>query len=146
MKNKLLNSIILASILCFGSLANAFTLELKAGPPGAGAGGTNPVGLPPGAADLEIGLETVDQWHYSLGLVPGLLAGKRFYQGDFFGSLGAGLVFTINGPGLGPYLGVGFKRGEKSGVSFVAEFKQAIGYLERLVAPYALRIGASYGF
>ena len=126
--------------------ARAFLLEVKAGPPGAGTGGTNPLSIPPGVTDLEFTYISNSTFQYTLSLVPGLIAGKRFYHGHYFGTLGGGLLFTANGAGFGPYVGMGYRTKRNKDFHFVAEFKQAIGFLEHYIAPYAMRIGVAYGF
>ena len=134
-------------VLCtLSHKARAFSLEVKAGPPGVGAGGTNPVGIPPSAADLEFSWVTENRWQYTLAVVPGLLMGKRYYHGDFYGGVGGGLLFSINGGGLGAYTALGYRSHTKEGLKFLAEFKQSLGIGEKILSPYALRMGAGYDF
>lgn len=133
------------SLLSLSTIAHAGDLEFKIGPPGVGAGGTNPVSIPPTIADIEANYLT-DDWQYTFSVAPGMLMGKRFYNKNYFGTLGGGLIFNANGFGIGPYVGLGYRSGGSNGLSFVAEFKQALGYSSRWISPYAFRMGVGYAF
>lgn len=139
--------LILLVLSLSASLAHASALELKLGPAGIGSGGTNPAGIPPTATDIDITYLTQDAWQYTFSVSPGILLGKRFTQGNFFGTIGGGLIINGNGIGAGPYSGLGYKAKFGTNGAFVAEFKQAIGFSsEHILLPYAFRIGVSYEF
>lgn len=137
-----------AATLCFAGLiclistsdpAQAGTLMLRFGPASAGTGGSNPLSLPPSAADTEIAWLTDSKWETSLSIVPGLLIGKRHQVNQFYVGLGGGLVIDANGVGLGPYSSFGWEIGSKFKFGF--EYKQALGLTGAgVIFPYALRM------
>lgn len=124
--------------------AMASSISATLGPPGFGGGGTNPVGIPPSAFDLDLAYEN-DRGHiYSLAVVPGFFVGKRHYKDSFFGGYGAGLIFHTGGLAPGIYTSLGYRATITGGLDFLMEFKQGLGIDRGLVRPYALRIGAMY--
>jgi hypothetical protein len=124
--------------------AIAGPLTLRMGPPGVGTGGTNPVGIPPSAQDLDISYVTKSGWETSLSVVPGLFLGKRLdFKGPYM-SLGGGVALSANGVGPGPYSAFGYDIGSGS-FRFNIEYKQALGVTTSgIVAPYALRVGIAW--
>ncbi len=132
----------LTSISSFA--AGGRSLTLRMGPPGVGTGGTNPVGIPPGPTDIELGYVTSSKWEFSAAAVPGLLLGKRFdFKGAYMGA-GGGLIISANGVGIGPYTSFGFELGSGT-LRFNMEYKQAIGITQSgLVSPYAVRAGVAW--
>lgn len=132
-----------AVILLTAQTATAGLWTLRVGPPAVGGGGSNPVGLPPSAPDLELNYMTENNWETSLSVVPGVLYGKRFDIGNFYVGLGGGLIISGNGSGFGPYSSFGWESGGR--FRFSVEYKQALGITSSgLVSPYALRLGAGF--
>lgn len=129
-----------------GEVARAGVVELKLGPAGAGMGGANPLSLPPVATDLEASYVTDSGLEFNLSVVPGIFVGQRFHEGSFYGSLGAGVAIDVNGAGVGVYSALGWMSPLSSGNGVLVEFKQAVGYGERAIFPYALRIGLQREF
>lgn len=127
------------------SAAYAGVLVTKFGPAAVGNGGSNPLGIPPGPADLELAWISASNWETSLSIVPGLLVGKRHTMGNYYVGLGGGIVFNANGAGLGPYSSFGWQSDGPFILSF--EFKQALGFTSAgIISPYALRMGVGYAF
>ena len=127
-------------------ISMAKTLTIHVGPPSIGAGGSNPVSIPPiQPVEYEIVYVTDKDREWSVGLVPGILYGTRFYQNNFYVGIGGGLVISVNGGGPGIYSSFGVNLGQS--IQFNFEFKKAIG-LEfsstSLVSPYALRMGVTF--
>ena len=127
------------------SVLRAGVLLTKFGPAAVGNGGSNPLGIPPGPADLELAWVSAGNWETSLSIVPGLLIGKRHTMGNYYVGLGGGVVIDANGAGLGPYSSFGWQSDGPFILSF--EFKQAIGFTSvGMISPYALRTGIGYAF
>lgn len=128
--------------------SNAKTLTIHVGPPSVGAGGSNPISIPPvQPVEYEVVYLTDKDREWSVGLVPGLLYGARFYQNPFYVGLGGGLVISVNGGGPGIYSSFGVNLGQS--IQFNFEFKKALGLnlgSTSLVSPYALRMGVSFPF
>lgn len=141
---KILTSCGLTLSLLLPNISYAGIMNFRLGPPGVGTGGTNPVGLPPGAPDLELGYVTNSKWETSASIVPGIFLGKRIdFKGPYV-SLGGGIAISANGVGPGPYSAFGYDFGSGP-VRFNVEYKQAIGFTSNgLVNPYALRIGIAW--
>lgn len=136
-----------AAWTCLGTTGTASASELIArfGPAATGNGGPNPLGIPPGAADVELSYVTDGKTEINLSVVPGLFVGKRYEKSDLYASGGGGLVITGNGTALGGYAAVGFERGDT--IKFNVDFKQALGLAGTgLISSYALRVGAGYAF
>lgn len=117
---------------------------LHVGPVSVGAGGSNPISIPPlQVIEYEFVWINAKQRELTIGIVPGLLYGQRFYlspNGPYV-SGGGGLVFDLNGIGPGIYAALGYDLCA-SVVCFNMEYKKALGLTTRtLIAPYALRIG-----
>lgn len=133
-------------LLFLAQSAYPFGLILRMGPVSLGNGGSNPLGMPPNAQDLELGLVTANNWEFNLGL-PGLLAGYRSVaKWGGYVATGGGIVIDANGVGPGMYAAFGYDVGWKTfKVNF--EYKQAIGITSAaLISPYAVRIGAGLWF
>lgn len=115
------------------------------GPPSLGTGGSNPLGLPPSAVDVELSHISSSSWETSLSIVPGLLVGKRQDFGNCYVTMGGGLIINANGVGPGPYTAFGW---ESDGTfRYGIEYKQALGITGRgLISPYAIRAGLGYVF
>lgn len=129
-------------LLATTSYAGSWTLRI--GPAASGAGGTNPVGIPPGIQDLDIDYLTSSKWETSVSIFPGILVGKRLEFGGPYVSLGGGLVVSQNGIGPGPYSAFGWDIGSGSW-RFNMEYKQAIGFTSSgVTGPYAVRIGVAW--
>jgi hypothetical protein len=137
--------IILCSLLLgLGKSAFAGVVNLRLGPPGVGTGGTNPLGIPPGPTDIELGYVSQSKWETSISAVPGLFLGKRLDFSGPYMSLGGGIAISANGVGPGPYAAFGYDFG-KSKFRFNVEYKQAIGFTSsNIINPYALRIGVAW--
>lgn len=141
---RILSCLGFAFSLVLPSVMQAGIMNFRLGPPGVGTGGTNPVGLPPGASDLEFGYVTASKWETSASVVPGIFLGKRIdFKGPYV-SLGGGIAISANGVGPGPYSAFGYDFGSGP-VRFNVEYKQAIGFTSGgIVNPYALRIGLAW--
>jgi hypothetical protein len=143
-------SIALCFVVSFFGLSSplqAGSLGLLLGPGNAGNGGSNPVGIPPGATDITIKYVTSGNSELTLSLVPGILFGKRFTDGGFYTGLGAGILVSASGVGLGAYSSFGYLSGSGSGIHFNAEYIQSIGANGKgWTAPGAGRIGAVWTF
>ena len=127
------------------SVSHAGVLLAKFGPAAVGNGGSNPLGMPPGPADIELAWISDTKWETSLSIVPGLLIGKRHYMGNYYVGLGGGVVIDTNGSGIGPYSSFGWQSDGPFVFSF--EFKQALGFTSSgIISPYALRTGIGYAF
>ncbi len=122
------------------------SLTVHVGPPSVGAGGSNPLSLPPlNPVEYEVVYLTDAGREWSIGLVPGILYGGRFQQGIFYVGVGGGLVISANGGGPGIYSSFGLDAGDR--IKFNIEIKQALGIdlgSTGIVSPYALRIGATF--
>lgn len=125
----------------------AGSVTLRIGPAAVGGGGPNPVGIPPGPTDVELGYVSKSMYETNIAASPGLLFGKRWLGAQgFYLSGGGGIIVSRNGVGLGGYSAFGGDFGQGT-LRFNAEFKQAIGFSSRvLISPYALRVGFSYFF
>jgi hypothetical protein len=118
---------------------------IRIGPPSVGTGGSNPLGIPPGAADIELSHISASNWETSLSVVPGMLLGKRQDFGNFYVTMGGGLIINANGVGLGPYSAFGWE--SDGSFRYGIEYKQALGLTKNgLISPYAIRAGLGYVF
>jgi hypothetical protein len=118
---------------------------IRLGPPSVGTGGSNPLGIPPGAADIELSHISSSNWETSISVVPGLLLGKRQDFGNWYVTMGGGLVINANGVGLGPYSAFGWE--SDGSFRYGIEYKQALGLTrDGLISPYAIRAGLGYVF
>lgn len=143
MKNRI-QIFMLFLLLIDSRSVNAGTLSLRMGPAGSGAGGTNPVGIPPSIQDLDIGYVTASKWESTFSVFPGLFLGKRLDFGGPYMSLGGGLVISQNGIGPGPYSAFGWDFG-KGSFRFNIEYKQALGITSNgFASPYAVRLGIAW--
>lgn len=134
----------MTSLLLINSKVDAGTLSLRIGPAASGAGGTNPVGIPPGIQDLDVGYVTASKWESTFSVFPGIFLGKRLDFGGPYMSVGGGLVISQNGIGPGPYTAFGWDIGSGS-VRFNMEYKQALGLTSSGIAgPYAVRLGIAW--
>ena len=124
------------------STSFAGSVTLRVGPPGAGDGGTNPAGLPPGPSDIELGILTDNLWETSISLVPGIFFGKRVTAGPAYVGFGGGLAISANGVGPGPYTSFGLDFGASHMIRINVEYKQALALTSNgIVSPYAVRVG-----
>jgi hypothetical protein len=136
---KLSRLLFITTLLSLSSSSLAGTLMLRFGPASAGTGGSNPLSLPPSAADTEAAWITDSKWETSLSIVPGLLIGKRHQMDRFYVGLGGGVIIDANGVGIGPYSSFGWEIG--STFKFGFEYKQALGLTSvGIIHPYALRM------
>ena len=134
----------MTSLLLMNSRVDAGTLSLRIGPAASGAGGTNPVGIPPGIQDLDVGYVTASKWESTFSVFPGIFLGKRLDFGGPYMSVGGGLVISQNGIGPGPYTAFGWDIGHGS-LRFNMEYKQALGLTSNGIAgPYAVRLGIAW--
>jgi hypothetical protein len=118
---------------------------IRLGPPSVGTGGSNPLGIPPGASDIELSHISSSNWETSISVVPGLLLGKRQDFGNWYVTMGGGLVINANGVGLGPYSAFGWE--SDGSFRYGIEYKQALGLTgDGLISPYAIRAGLGYVF
>lgn len=137
--------LILTVLLVRPSTAYAGLWMIRLGPPSAGTGGSNPLGIPPGAADIELSHISSSNWETSISVVPGLLLGKRQDFGNWYVTMGGGLVINANGVGLGPYSAFGWE--SDGSFRYGIEYKQALGLTsDGLISPYAIRAGLGYVF
>ena len=124
--------------------ANAHTYLVRFGPAGVGMGGTNPLGIPPTIADVELSMHSKSDFEYNVAIT-WLTFGHRFYKTkDFYLSAGAGLILSLSGLTPGVYTAVGsdIRLGKRSVLNF--EYKQGLGIGGSpltLISPYAIRIG-----
>lgn len=131
---------------------NTSGVSLKFGPPGAQNGHSNPLGIPPGAQDIEFTYLNKCGFEGSISIVPGPTFGVRYRGGDFFyGSVGGGLLITANAAGPGLYSAVGVNFVRPTSFNFEFEFKQGLGIGQRyknskvqVISPYAFRFGLGY--
>ena len=126
------------------ALASGYSLRF--GPPAVGAGGSNPVNLPPTLTDTQISYVTDGMLAFNLS-VTGLYFGKieRKKWGGFI-AMGAGLVLDANGAGPGVYaaFGLDFLCGW---VCLSMDYQQALGLTSGgIVSPFAWRLGVSQWF
>ncbi len=134
-----------ATLLLRPQTAFAGLWMLRLGPPSVGTGGSNPLGIPPGAADMELSHVSASNWETSLSVVPGMLLGKRQDFGNFYVTMGGGLIINANGVGLGPYSAFGWE--SDGSFRYGIEYKQALGLTKvGLISPYAIRAGLGYVF
>lgn len=117
------------------------------GPPSLGQGGSNPLSIPPiNPVDWQLVFVTNKDREWLLSLVPGLLYGQRFRLDGFYASLGAGILVTTSGLGLG----LGHAYGYESKIfashyRFIIEYRQVLGLAEYgWQFPYTFRMGISY--
>lgn len=130
--------------LSLSTTAIAGIWNLRLGPAGTGSGGTNPLGLPPGPLDVDIGYVSKTKWETTVSVMPGLFLGKRIDYAGPYVSLGGGIVVSGNGIGPGPYSAFGYDFGSGA-LRFNVEYKQALGITQSgFVSPYAVRIGVAW--
>lgn len=133
------------TLVFFTSSAFSATLGLHLGPPSLGSGGSNPLGIPPGVADVGFSYQNKSQTDFQLSLV-GIGFGKRItYKSGGYLSLGAAVPFSINGIGLGVYSIFGWQLFSlDSGISGNVEYLQMTGLSSSgIVSPFSLRIGVN---
>lgn len=120
-------------------------ITLHVGPVAGGAGGPNPISIPPtNFSEYEIVWVTKADSEYTLGVIPGIFYGKRFRSSYAYVSAGGGLVIGFNGIGPGIYTAYGI---DLCSVSFCfnLEYKRALGFTSKsLLSPYALRVGLTW--
>lgn len=118
-------------------------LTLHVGPVGAGTGGSNPISIPPSNL-LEYELVWLRKdIEYTLGVVPGILVGRRIEFGATYASFGGGVVIDANGVGVGIYSALGVDLCLRSWCGNI-ELKRALGVTRSaVIAPYALRVGVT---
>ena len=127
--------------------ARAASLTLLLGPGNAGNGGSNPLGIPPGATDIAIKYLSANNTETTVSIVPGILYGKRFDEGNFYVSIGGGALISASGLGLGAYSSFGYVANTDAGISFTAEYTQTLGANGKgWTAPGAGRLGAIWKF
>lgn len=125
----------------------ARTLHVLIGPPSIGQGGSNPVSVPPAnPVDWQFTYVTDQNSEWLVSVVPGLLWGKRFYQGGLYAALGGGLLVTSSGVGVGVDHAYGYES-----EPFLKRFRYQIEYRQVLGVgnygwqfPYTFRMGLSY--
>lgn len=115
---------------------------LRLGPPAVGQGGPNPITFSP----VEYQLQYVNAQNFEANVsFTGLFLGKRHtFANDVYVSAGGGLVLSANGVGFGVYTAFGADFFCGTNVCMSAEYIKAMGLVsDRIVSPYAIRIGAS---
>jgi hypothetical protein len=141
----ILATVFALSILLQSTEATAGLWMIRFGPPSLGTGGSNPLGLPPSAVDTELSHTSSSNWETSFSISPGLLLGKRQDFGNWYVSMGGGLIINANGVGLGPYTAFGWE--SDGSFRYGLEYKQALGLSSLgLISPYAIRAGIGYVF
>ncbi|MCX6106684.1 MAG: hypothetical protein NTY08_12720 [Proteobacteria bacterium] len=135
--------ILLLSLWCPTAFAGQHALVV--GPPIAGTGGSNPIGLPPALYDLEYSYVTDAGFETKVSVIPGLLFGYRQKTGGLYVSGGGGLISDNNGTAIGAYTAFGYITGDgASGWHWVFGYTQTIGKgsaANQIISPSALRIG-----
>lgn len=138
--------VLLIALVCQSSPAHAFGLFLRAGPPGLGNGGPNPISF--SALDFEIGHVTAGGIETSLS-VTGVLVGVRHTSSwGGYVTLGGGFVLSAAGAGPGVFTEIGADL-RCGWWCWNAALVQAAGYSSsegRLTFPYAARLGISTWF
>lgn len=147
LRRSILGTLLLAWAAALPSTAAAGGLSIRFGPPSIGTGGANPVSIPPGVIDSQLGLVSKSGIEGSLS-VTGLFVGYRhpFAWGGYV-SLGGGLA--IARLALAPAIYSAFGMDLLCGGWFCwsTEFIQAVGYGGAgLGHPYAFRTGVSTWF
>lgn len=131
-----------------GERALAGDLSFLIGPPSVGAGGANPVSVPPTAVnEWEFVWLTDSKYETTISVFPGLFFGARSETGNVYVSFGGGAVIDQNGTGPGCDAAFGFHAGKT--FRFTMELRQAVGFdfsSNTVLNPYAVRIGASLHF
>lgn len=127
-----------------------WSLNLMAGPASVGNGGSNPLGIPPGPADLGVLVTYGDRMDKEVvvSLSPGIFWGKRRYFWDgVYISLGAGLVVGSNALGTaGVMSALGYEKRTGSFL-FGADYRKALGIGGAgFVGPYAIRLVGGFVF
>lgn len=151
MNSVLRNLLVFFVFFCLGTSlvapqASAVAFVLRLGPAGVGFGGTNPMGIPPTAADVELSMITAKNLEFNAGL-PGLVGGYRAVtKWGGYVALGGGLVWNTNGLGPGAYSAFGIDFGGKL-FKMNLEYKQTVGVTSNdVIAPHALRFGGGFWF
>ncbi len=129
------------------SQVHAEQLNVLIGPPSLGQGGSNPVSIPPfNPVDWQLTYVTEEQHEWVVSLVPGLLFGQRFTYENLYAALGAGLLVTSSGLGLGVNHAYGYES-----KPFLGKFRYQIEYRQVIGVgrygwqfPYSFRMGVSY--
>lgn len=118
-------------------------VALRFGPPAVGSGGPNPVSIPPSARDMGLAYVTDKGMEYNLAVTGFSVAARHKTKWGGYSSLGAGIAFSVNGGGLGPYAAFGIEMGCGAWIGcFSAEFSQALGFgFGSVASPTALRLG-----
>lgn len=136
------------ALSAFAPAGFAGELVINVGPPAVGAGGPNPVSIPPiNPAEYQIAYATDHDWETSVSASPGLFFGRKSRTGSVYVGMGGGLVIDANGSGPGVDASLGYEAGK--GVKFNAELRQAIGYSfgrRTVLSPYAIRLGVAFEF
>src|SRR5690606_18738505 len=144
---KCLLTFLLVGLAPFGEAAHASVLGVLMGPAGLGGGGSNPLGIPPGADDLMVTYVTDKKSEWTVSIAPGIFYGTRQEFQRLYASIGGGLAINRNGAGPGMVSAFGFNLGDSW--MFNGEYRQAIGYnfsSSSLINVYSLRIGAAVRF
>ena len=137
-------SLIMTSLLTINPKASASAFAFQTGATSVGNGGPNSLGIPPRATDLGITYITKSMFEYNLNLM-GLSVGRRQYYkwGGILG-IGAGLIISSNGAGIGPtsIFGYEFFR-SKAGYAMSFEYAQSLGFSfsGNIISPYIVRFG-----
>jgi hypothetical protein len=122
-------------------LAGGFALRF--GPPAIGSGGPNPVSIPPDVRDMGLSFVTEKGVEYNMAATGLSIAARDKSKWGGYTSLGAGLSWSANGGGIGPYAAFGLERGCGGWIGcFSAEFSQSLGFgFGHIASPTALRLG-----
>jgi hypothetical protein len=140
--------LIVAALASTGGRALAGDLSFLIGPPSVGAGGANPVSVPPTAVnEWEFVWVSDSKYETTISVFPGLFFGGRSETGNVYVSFGGGAVIDQNGAGPGCDAAFGFHAGKT--FRFTMELRQAVGFdfsSNTVLSPYAVRIGASLRF
>lgn len=118
-------------------------IGLRFGPPAIGTGGPNPVSIPPAASDAGLSYITDKGIEYNIAATGLAVAARDKTSWGGYTSLGAGLAWSVNGGGFGPYAAFGLEKGCGGWIGcFSIEFSQALGFgFGHMASPTALRMG-----
>ncbi len=144
---RLLPCLLPLTFALWGPALLAGSISALIGPPSLGQGGSNPVSIPPAnIIDWQASYRGDQGSEWTLSVIPGLYYGRRWTKERFSLGVGAGVLISTQGVGLGVYQSVSYQTEPFwKRYHFEAEYRQVIGYVSKGVEfPYSFRIGISY--